>query len=553
LTDELQHLSNAERAELLQRGIERAILDDEFADKLSDPAIRVSPDELREHLRNSSDRIWETVPDRVGHHDAKAARGVLWTRWIGPSVVNGLVALLLGLAASGLGSAGPFDALPAWALWALGGVGLASAATSAVAARAAMRRSGELATRSREALESRLYIEGIKPIARDLFPQESWELTMHPAPTPGLGELTNPRFEVATESRDTLVALIKDLRGGAIGVAGPRGAGKTTLIDAVCSGRTDATPAEYVGVQVTAPVSYAANDFITHLITETCVAVIDDQARLDQLRRKALQRLTGRSRMGTAVALLLLALVFGLAAFLTTETTALTAGERALVVLAGLAFVCFVVAYSLVMLEMVGDVYARLETIQTEQVRSRLARAYVHFMKRGLAVVLGLSGRSPTGRDVVAERALDLYQQAKFQQTLSSGFAGSMKLPLGFGLSADSKVSWAQVQLTLPEMVELLRDFLGFIVAQERGPVIIGIDELDKIQSSEDARAFLNGIKSIFGVPGVYFLVSVSQDAMSSFERRGLPFRDVFDSSFDEIVGTRHPCSRRRSTFCAVG
>src|SRR5215216_3452917 len=41
--------------------------------------------------------------------------------------------------------------------------------------------------------------------------------------------------------------------------------------------------------------------------------------------------------------------------------------------------------------------------------------------------------------------------------------------------------------------------------------------------------------EGVFGVRGCYYLVSVSEDAMSGFEQRGLPFRDVFDSSFDAI------------------
>jgi hypothetical protein len=66
--------------------------------------------------------------------------------------------------------------------------------------------------------------------------------------------------------------------------------------------------------------------------------------------------------------------------------------------------------------------------------------------------------------------------------------------------------------------------------------VFIGVDELDKIGSPEQAERFLNEIKGIFGVPHVYFMISVSDDALMAFERRGIPLRDAFDSSFDEIV-----------------
>ena len=86
----------------------------------------------------------------------------------------------------------------------------------------------------------------------------------------------------------------------------------------------------------------------------------------------------------------------------------------------------------------------------------------------------------------------------------------------------------------MPEAVELLRELLT-AAAFER-PVVIGIDELDKIGSIEDAQHFLNDIKAIFGVPGCYFLISVSEDAVASFERRGMPLRDAFDSAFDDIL-----------------
>jgi hypothetical protein len=46
----------------------------------------------------------------------------------------------------------------------------------------------------------------------------------------------------------------------------------------------------------------------------------------------------------------------------------------------------------------------------------------------------------------------------------------------------------------------------------------------------------MNEIKVLFLIPDCFFLVSVSEDAMSAFQRRGLPFRDVFDSSFDDVV-----------------
>jgi hypothetical protein len=66
--------------------------------------------------------------------------------------------------------------------------------------------------------------------------------------------------------------------------------------------------------------------------------------------------------------------------------------------------------------------------------------------------------------------------------------------------------------------------------------VVIGIDELDKMASAKEAARFLNEIKALFGHPGVYYLVSLSEDAAASFEQRGVGIRDVFESVFDSVV-----------------
>lgn len=136
--------------------------------------------------------------------------------------------------------------------------------------------------------------------------------------------------------------------------------------------------------------------------------------------------------------------------------------------------------------------------------------------------------------DIAAERR----EEIRFQQSFSSSWSGAVKVPLGLEATLGGGRGLTRQPLNLPEIVDSLREFLVFAARDHR--VLIGIDELDKMESEAAAEQFLNEIKSIFGVRGCYFLVSVSEDAMSSFERRGLPFRDVFDSTFDEIVWFEH-------------
>lgn len=86
-------------------------------------------------------------------------------------------------------------------------------------------------------------------------------------------------------------------------------------------------------------------------------------------------------------------------------------------------------------------------------------------------------------------------------------------------------------------VTDLRRLLLAFAQEQAPRPVLIIIDELDKISLTSDLIETVNDLKDLFHVEGVHFVVSVSTDALTSFEQRGLPSRDAFDSSFDTIVG----------------
>jgi len=131
--------------------------------------------------------------------------------------------------------------------------------------------------------------------------------------------------------------------------------------------------------------------------------------------------------------------------------------------------------------------------------------------------------------------------EIKFQQSFSSGWGGSFKgtiAPIAVEAKAEAAMSLAQNQMSLPEIMDGYREFLE--LASEEYEVIIGIDELDKIGSDEQAHRFLNEIKALFGIERCFYLLSVSENALSSFERRGLPVRDVFDSSFDAIINVNY-------------
>ncbi len=139
----------------------------------------------------------------------------------------------------------------------------------------------------------------------------------------------------------------------------------------------------------------------------------------------------------------------------------------------------------------------------------------------------------------VAEQHL---RAIRFLQTHTNGWSGKVAVPLGSDAGVTRSLARAEQPWTHPEVVARLRDFLSLVVdVLQFGPartsgVVVAIDELDKISDPDEAHRFLNEIKGIFGVKHCLFLVAVSDDALTAFERRGIPARDAFDSAFTTMI-----------------
>ncbi|MER5194261.1 P-loop NTPase fold protein [Streptomyces sp. NPDC002755] len=152
--------------------------------------------------------------------------------------------------------------------------------------------------------------------------------------------------------------------------------------------------------------------------------------------------------------------------------------------------------------------------------------------------------REPT----LARRCRDHLYRLQTVQSVTYGASGA---PAGglLNLGSTYGTSLTASPLTLPELVQQLRRTLaevaGELRSQERR-LVVAIDEIDRLGSTAKALEFLGEIKAILGVTGVHFLISVSEDVGAAFVRRGLPGRDVADSTFDDVVHVR-PCSWEES------
>jgi Cdc6-like AAA superfamily ATPase len=235
---------------------------------------------------------------------------------------------------------------------------------------------------------------------------------------PGLIEGTEPKRLVVTEAMTQISATARNIHSGSLGISGPRGVGKSTILQFFGSEQdTD------IRLVVSAPVDYQPQEFIIHLFSQLC-------------------------------------------------------------------------------------------------------RTFLH---------------NPADLSPIAAETRRHLEELKYLRTYTTNWSASLTPTTFFNLARAGAKERAEQPFTLPELVADFREYSARVATWQRsvregGRLIIGIDEVDKIQDSDRAEEFLNDIKAIFGVPGCLYIVSLSEDALASFARRAPAIRSAFDSAFDEIV-----------------
>ncbi|MEU3253113.1 hypothetical protein [Streptomyces sp. NPDC006997] len=317
---------------------------------------------------------------------------------------------------------------------------------------------------------------------------------------------------VRSGAADEIEYQLGRLDSASIGVSGPRGAGKSGLMQRFCTPGPHSSPDDLL-VLVPAPTSYDPREFLIHLFAEVCRRVTGDGPG-DDGRPGPVPGGPGRAVVHRVGALL--TIVVGVLTVLTTLLWPhLTAAGRAatndparLVTGAGVALI------------VTGTLWSLLLPVRAARLPS--------------------AGPAAGAEAAAAQHLRALH----YQLMVMSSRSAQLALPGGLGvqLAGGTQVQHTQQVRTYPELVARFRALLDQVALERRalgGRVVLGIDELDKLGSAEATERFLNDLKVVFGIRGCHFLVAVSEDALTAFGRHVLDVRTVFDSAFDRVVAVR--------------
>ena len=371
----------------------------------------------------------------------------------------------------------------------------------------------------------------------------------------GLSETIDLSHAVETESQRKLAFLLEQIPGGSIGIAGPRGSGKSTLIKKYCEPDSKSpSQGETISVLAAAPVEYDARDFLLHLYGSVCRSVLQKHYSTGDIPAKTFHETSPYSlnfletvaynnhKMTTGGAILIvLSLISAFTLWKFDVAPAFNAafsGELwkwgiPLLVVGYFAnhfsrefikqprSISHIIArynFPVSVAEYEAAAAAQIKQWQHDANELRQTPAdepnYVKLRVAGKELERKLaeyeSNKKHNSLPAEARKALMLLEEIKFQQSISTGASGILKIPVGFEAGISRTTTTTQIIMSIPEIVNALTDFLRYLTADGKRRVIVGIDELDKIETDEQAQRFLNQIKSIFGIRHCFYLITCS-------------------------------------------
>jgi hypothetical protein len=157
---------------------------------------------------------------------------------------------------------------------------------------------------------------------------------------------------------------------------------------------------------------------------------------------------------------------------------------------------------------------------------------------RALALVSRPRSRLGKWRRLAGE-ARRMQERIRFSASVTfasqRGISGSRMLTAAVSQSRQRTLS--ERPPTTAALVFDFRNFARQIADTMPGPLVIAIDELDKVEDAQSLRMLLRDIKGILDIPGVTFLVSVREEATAALRLGPVKSdRTEFSSLFSQVI-----------------
>jgi hypothetical protein len=307
-----------------------------------------------------------------------------------------------------------------------------------------------------------------------------------------------PTLFMPTMSWESLRRLLDRRGGGSIGISGPRGIGKTWLME---QSRTWAMrDNKGFAVRFPSPSEYEPTAFIAALSEVVAKEFQDFYDKQNKVELRVTRRRFQRTYLGG------FALVYVGVLFYLFTTNAF--GHNVLNRYINLSTLAALIPIGI-------GIYMVFRSFQTR--RNRV-----------------------TGLGKMRDQSQELRQQVRFAMAAKESFeisAEGKKAGLGGTLKRASERQLTERPATLSSLIHNFRSFVqGIARSMDGRPVVIMIDELDKMIDPQRVTQLLRDIKGIFEVEQAYTLVSISNEAARFLELGTIKTRTEFNSSFDTVI-----------------
>jgi hypothetical protein len=167
-----------------------------------------------------------------------------------------------------------------------------------------------------------------------------------------------------------------------------------------------------------------------------------------------------------------------------------------------------------------------------------IAAGFIALLLAAVYIIQIVRENQKAGR--LVREATSLRERIRFTASLKLGaeinISGGSTLAAAFKRTREKDLN--ERPTTVASLVFDFRNLAQAIANTVSGPVVIGIDELDKIETPEAVRLLLRDVKGIFEVGRVHFLVSVSEEAAAALHLGTVQMggRNEFNSSFYTVI-----------------